>query len=86
MNVRHLTDHSIAGYAGDRRRIGAPLERRAAALLPVIKATGWMLAGAGVGSLTLIALLWALTSFTTLRLRYSDPWTVVNIDQHPLAR
>jgi hypothetical protein len=85
MNVRHLTDHSIAGYAGDRRRIGAPLERRAAALLPVIKATGWMLAGAGVGSLTLIALLWALTSFTTLR-HASDTWTVVNIDQHPLAR
>jgi hypothetical protein len=85
MNVRHRTDHSIAGYAGDRRRIGAPLERRAAALLPVIKATGWMLAGAGVGSLTLIALLWALTSFTTLR-HASDTWTVVNIDQHPLAR
>jgi hypothetical protein len=85
MNVRHLTDPAFPVYAGDRRRVGAPVDRRVAALRPVIKATGWILAGAGVGSVALIALLWAITSFTSLK-DTSDTWTVVKMDQYPQVR
>jgi len=85
MNVRQLTDPAFRVYAGDRRRVGAPVDRRVAALRPVIKASGWILAGAGVGSVALIALLWAITSFTSLK-DTSDTWTVAKIDQQSLAR
>ena len=61
------------------------VDRRVAALRPVIKASGWILAGAGVGSVALIALLWAITSFTSLK-DTSDTWTVAKIDQQSLAR
>jgi hypothetical protein len=85
MHVTHVDDPAVAGYAPDRRRAGAPPDRRVAGLRPVIKATGWILAGAGVGTIAIVALLWALTSFTTVR-DTSDTWTVVTIDQHPVAR
>jgi hypothetical protein len=85
MNVRQLTHPALPGYAGDRRRVGAPLDRRVAALRPVIKATGWFLAGAGVGSVALIALLWAVTSFTPLH-DNADTWAEAQVDSHPLAR
>ena len=85
MNLSQLTDRSVAGYAGDRRRIGALPDRRVAGLRPAIKASGWILAGAGIGALAIVALLWALTSFTALQ-DISDTWTVVKTDQHPLAR
>jgi hypothetical protein len=85
MNLSQLTGRSVAGFGHDRRRIGALPDRRIAGLRPAIKATGWILAGAGVGSLAVVALLWALTTFTSLQ-DISHTWTVVKTDQYPLAR
>lgn len=85
MNVRQITDHPFPGYSDKRHGIRAARHRSALNLHPVIKATGWILAGAGVGSVAVIAAVWALVWFTTLQ-DTSDTWTIAKIDQHSLVR
>jgi hypothetical protein len=62
MNLTQLADAAVARYPEDRRRMGASRDRRASGLRPVMQATGWVLAGAAVGSLALMGLLWAFAS------------------------
>jgi len=78
MNTRHVTEQSISGYSGHRRTVRAARRRSAFKLTPVIKATGWILTGAGLGGVAVIAMVWTLMSFATPRDHNSDTWTVAD--------
>jgi hypothetical protein len=85
MNVRHLTDHVLSGYSDTRPSIRAGRHTGAPSLRPVVRATGWILFGAGVGSLAIVAVVWALMSFTAPE-GNSDTWPLPKVEQHPLVR
>jgi len=65
MSSTPLTRHSTAGYSGQCDHARAQRQRDGFRLHPVIAAAGWILAGAGIGSLAVIAGVWVLMRFTS---------------------
>lgn len=84
MNVRHLTHHVFSGYSDTRPSIRAGRHTGAPSLRPVVRATGWILFGAGVGSLAIVAVVWALMSFANDG--NSDTWPLPKAEHHSLLR
>ena len=54
----HQTAISLPGYPVQRHRLTA--RHRTVKVHPVMEAVGWILAGAGIGSLAVVAVAWAL--------------------------
>lgn len=65
MTSTQLTHHPIPGYSDRRHRVRTGRHGGSFSLHPVIEATGWILVGAGIGSIAIIAGVWALMRFTT---------------------
>ncbi len=64
MTSTQVTRHPTDGYSCQRDRAGTR-RRGGFSLHPIIEATGWILAGAGIGSIAVIAGVWALMRFTS---------------------
>ena len=62
MNINHVTDHPILGYLDNRSIVRAARHDDRSILRPFIQTTGWLLAGAVLGSVAMAGGVWMLLS------------------------
>lgn len=86
MSATPLSHHPVADYSGERQRARqcarAQRHRDGFRLHPVLEAAGWILAGAGIGSLAVIAGVWVLMRFTSFEDRSVEATTSALIQHH----
>jgi hypothetical protein len=64
MSSTQQTTIPVPGYPQRRHRLSTRL--RTFSVRPVMQAVGWILAGAGIGSLAVVAAVWALMRLTSI--------------------